>query len=64
MKGAEWARLILVTMACNGWWAFATWPTFGEAPNNGPSILLVVGIVPTLVLAIWGLVGICTEWEG
>jgi len=47
MSSKEWARLILVSIATNGWWAASQWPELGA------SILLVLAVLSTLALVVW-----------
>lgn len=61
MTAREWARLILVLAACNGWWAFATWPSLGGGGDPvGP--LLLLGIGPTVWICIWFLAWLNDYW--
>lgn len=62
MTGKEWLRVLLVASACNGWWAFARWPTLGAGDQVfGPTILL--GLAPTIGLLLWAVFGILNRWE-
>ena len=53
----EVIRLLLVLMAVNGWWAFATWPKLG-AVDLMVSPLIMVGLIPSLMLVVWLLVAL------
>ena len=48
MTGKTILFVLLLFIATNGWWAFATWPEY----KNG--LLGVIGMFPTVWLIVWG----------
>jgi hypothetical protein len=66
MSGREWAKLGLVVVCCNSWWAFAVLPkiSFGDPLIQQPHPLpIIAGVLSGVVLVIWSLQGIVDQWD-
>lgn len=51
MSSKEWVRLVLVLLACNGWWGYAICPVGGRA-----DLLFVLSFLASVAIAIWFIV--------
>ena len=64
MKSKEWARLILVMLASNGWWVVGCWPRLGLSSSSEAAVgpVVMVPLFASVMLVVWVWVALAESW--